>query len=546
MPSPLPRWNRLPRWGKILYALTSTAALLAALVYVVPELRKPDTCHDGIEKIDDQCIGVDGAGYDFGTSEISAVAEAIAAENEKIDDTPHVTVAVMLPLQSQAAGLRRQMRSDLQGAYLGQRQSNAGDGNLPKIRLVLANPGRNYAHQDKVVNTLLDMSKSDSDNLRAVTGFNLSLEATKKAVARLTENGVPVLASRITGDDIANVEGAEQQRFPGLARILPTNKNAAKALASFSGEEGRENARTVLVHDTRRDTYNDSLASAFRGIEETGPAGPADMPFTSPAIDRSGTTGSQFKQIANNICDSKADTVYFAGRTRHLRIFALTLAGQTCADRHFTLISGSDAASLRQGMSKKNWAELRGEDGSAKVTVQYAAPAHPEAWETELSEWIKDWKKTNDGEPRKGQLPQYLTEPKAALDQLEKLIDDTAAEGIDLGSVPDLDDSRTMLVHDGVLTVGTALHKVQGTDETRVPSLTDLSQQWSKLHSRHRIKGTSGLICLTSDGNSYNKPVSVVRLHPGKDGEGTLKFAGLAWPTGKEQPENCVIPSDTP
>ncbi|MBU7597696.1 amino acid ABC transporter substrate-binding protein [Streptomyces sp. P38-E01] len=543
MPSPLPRWNRLPRWGKILYALTATAALLAALVYVVPALQKPDTCHDGIEKIDDQCIGVDGAGYDFGTPEISAVAEAIAAENERIAGQPHVTVAVMLPLQSQTAGLRRQMRSDLQGAYLGQRQSNAS-GRKPMMRLVLANPGRYYAHQDKVVSTLLDMSKSGSDNLRAVTGFNLSLEATEKAVERLTKNGVPVLASRITGDDIANVEGAEQQRFPGLARILPTNDNAAKALASFLGEEGRENARTVLVHDTRGDTYNRSLASAFRGIEETGPAGPTDAPFTSPSINELGTTGNQFDQIANNICASKADTVYFAGRHTHLKTFALTLAKQACADRHFTLISGSDAASLAQNMTKKDWAELRGEDGSAKVTVQYAAPAHPDAWDTELAAWAENRKKTEEGGP--SPRPQYLDEPKTALDKLKKLIATTAGEGTDIGSTPDLADSRTMLVHDGVLTVGTALHKVQGTDESKVPSLTDLSQQWSKLHSEHRIKGTSGLICLTSDGHPYNKPVSVVRLHPGKDGRGTLKFAGLAWPTGKEQPENCVIPSDTP
>jgi hypothetical protein len=25
-----------------------------------------------------------------------------------------------------------------------------------------------------------------------------------------------------------------------------------------------------------------------------------------------------------------------------------------------------------------------------------------------------------------------------------------------------------------------------------------------------------------------------------------LKFVGLGWPTGREQPNNCVIPSSTP
>ncbi|MFF8322404.1 amino acid ABC transporter substrate-binding protein [Streptomyces bobili] len=544
MPSWIPRWNRLPRWGKILYALAGVAVLVAAGVYGVPALQKPDTCHDGIEKIGVECIGVDGAGYDFGTPEISAVAKAISEENERIADQPHVTVAMMLPLQSDAAGLRRQMRSDLQGAYLGQRQANSGEGQMPRIRLVLANPGRNYGHQDKVVSTLLDMAESDKHKLRTVTGFNLTLDATEEAVERLTENGVPVLASRISGDGIANVDG-EKQRFPGLARIIPTNGNAAEALANFNGERGRENARTVLVHDTRPDAYVESLASAFRGIKETGPAGPADMTFESPGIDEAGSTGSQFEQIANNICGSAADTVYFAGRTLHLRVFALTLAKQTCADRHFTLVSGSDAASLRQAMSEKDWAQMRGEDGGAKVTVQYAAPAHPAAWDTALAAWTKQWKATHDREPTANELPHYLAEPKAALDALNELIKSTSKAGTDLGATPNLEDSRTMLVYDGLVTIGTALHEVQDNDAEQAPSLTDVRQEWSKLQSVHRVRGTSGLICLTSGGNPYDKPVAVVELNPGQGVRGTLKFVGLGWPTGKAQPKNCVIPSGT-
>ncbi|CAM5733846.1 amino acid ABC transporter substrate-binding protein [Streptomyces fumanus] len=545
MPGWIPGWRRLPRWGRILYALAGVAVLVAAGLYGVPALTRPDTCHDGIEKIGGECVGVDGTGYDFGTPEIGPVARAIAAENDRIADQPHVTVAMMLPLQSDTPGLRRQMRSDLQGAYLGQRQANSGEGQVPKIRLVLANPGRNYGHQHDVVSTLLDMAESDQDKLRAVTGFNLTLDATRQAVARLTEGGVPVLASRISGDGIANVDG-EKQRFPGLARIIPTNGEAAKALANFNGERGRRNARTVLVYDNRRDAYVESLARAFRGIEETGAAGPADMPFESPGIDEAGSTGSQFEQIANNICGSKADTVYFAGRTLHLRIFALTLARQTCADRHFTLVSGSDAASLRQTMSERDWAQLSGgENGAAKVTVQYAAPAHPDAWDTELAAWTKRWQASHDREPTDAERPQYLTEPKAALETLQNLIRSERQAGTDLGSTPDLEDSRTMLVHDGLVTIGTALHEVQGNDAERAPGLADVRQEWSKLQSVHRVRGTSGLICLTSGGNPYDKPVAVVELNPGRGARGTLRFVGLGWSTGKAQPKNCVIPSGT-
>jgi hypothetical protein len=181
----------------------------------------------------------------------------------------------------------------------------------------------------------------------------------------------------------------------------------------------------------------------------------------------------------------------------------------------------------------------------AKVTVQYAAPAHPAAWDTELAAWTKRWKATHDREPTANELPQYLTEPKAALDALDDLIKSTSKAGTDLGSTPNLEDSRTMLVYDGLVTIGTALHEVQGNDAKQAPGLADVGQEWSKLQSVHRVRGTSGLICLTSGGNPYDKPVAVVELNPGRSAGGTLKFVGLGWPTGKEQPKNCVIPSGT-
>ncbi|GGW18065.1 ABC transporter substrate-binding protein [Streptomyces capoamus] len=536
----------MPRWKKILYTLLVTAAAVAAGLTGWSFLHRPDTCAPGIERIGGECIGVDGTGYDFGTPEISAVARAIAQENEKIEGRPHVTVAMMMPLQSDKPALRRQMRSDLQGAYLGQLEANRGEGEPPALRLVLANPGRDYRRQAKVVDTLLRMAASDKDRLRAVTGFNLSLDTTEAAVRRLTAHQVPVLASRITGDRIANADGPDgmaEPRFPGLARIIPTNRDAAQALADFNGERGREDRKTVLVHDTRPDNYNESLAKAFSGIEEQGPPGPAAMPFQSPAIDEEGTTGNQFTQMANNICDSDADTVYFAGRALHLRLFALKLAQVGCRNRHYTIISGSDAASLRQDMKDKDWQQLRGADGTAKVTVQYAAPAHPDAWTTELDAWSRKWQAAHHRKPGADVLPQYLTEPEEALDGLRDLIQATRRQGTDLGSDPDLEDSRTMLVYDGLVTIGTALHQTQGGDAQAVPRLEDVGREWSQLQSRHRVRGTSGLICLTSGGNAYDKPMAVVELDPGPRGRGKLRFVGLGWPTGREQPRNCVIPS---
>jgi len=520
----------MQNWKKILYALLAVAALVLGGWRVWLWAAQPDMCAGGVERIGRECVGVNGEGYDFGTPTIGDVSRAIADENKKVADDPHVTVAMMLPLQSKKPSLRRQMRSDLQGAYLGQLQANSGEGEPPKIRLVLANPGRDYAHQNRVVDSLVRMADSRKDRLRAVTGFNLSLGHTEDAVRELTRHQIPVLASRISGDRIANSDRTSgKARFPGLARIIPTNHDAAQALASFNRGKDRQDAKTVLVYDKRSDVYNQTLADAFRGIKETGRPGPAPMSFESSGIDETGSTGNQFTQIANNICDSEADHVYFAGRTLHLRIFALKLAAESCKNRHYTIISGSDAASLRQSMDRRDWRKLRGKDGEPKVTVQYAAPAHPDSWSRELSRW----KANHDGTP-----PQYLTEPKAALKALRSRIESTRRQGVRLGSTPNLEDSRTMLVYDGLVTIGTALHQAQG-GAAQVPGRAEVRAQWPQLHLRHRVRGTSGLICLTNEGNPYDKPVSVVQLDPGREGSGTLKFIGLAWPTGKGQPKDC-------
>ncbi|HET9380443.1 MAG TPA: amino acid ABC transporter substrate-binding protein [Streptomyces sp.] len=536
----------MPKWKKILYALLAAVVLVAAAWTTLTVLDELGTCADGIERVDDECIGVDGTGYDFGTPEIRAVAHAIAAENARIADEPHVTVAMMLPLQSDQPALRRQMRSDLQGAYLGQRQANKGEGEPPRIRLVLANPGRDYGHQARIVDTLLRMADSSEDRLRAVTGFNLSLDETEAAVERLTKERIPVLASRISGDRIANKESADglaRPEFPGLARILPTNGQAAQALANFHGEQGQQNHRTVLVYDRRpRDRYNESLAKAFSGIKEKGPDGPAPMSFESPSIDAAGDTGNQFTDIAHNICGSEADTVYFAGRTLHLRLFALKLAEVGCEDRAYTVISGSDAASLRQTMADKDWAQLRGDGSRPRVTVQYAAPAHPEAWATELSRWKKEYKSRHHRAPTPQELPQYLTEPAKALDTLNQHIRTVQAEGKDLGSTPSLKDSRTMLVYDGLITIGKALHQAQTPGTDTPPTPKDVGTRWPLFQSRHRIQATSGLICLTNAGNPYDKPAAVVELDPGRTGRGTLKFVGLGWPENHPQPRDCVVP----
>ncbi|ATL29989.1 amino acid ABC transporter substrate-binding protein [Streptomyces formicae] len=516
-------------WMRRILTLLGLAAAGVLLWVFLPPIGAPESCASGVEKHGGECIGVNGSGYDFGTPEIREVARAIAKENEKfVGDKPHVTVALMLPLQPDIAAERVQLRSEIQGAYLAQYRSNRNE-STPLMRLVLANPGDGYAQQAAVVDQLGEMSRDKSDNLRAVTGFNLSLDATEKAISRLTnELHIPVLASRVSADELANPEKSTGKvPYPGLARIIPTNRQQADALASFHGRLKDED--TVLVKDTRpHDIYNDSLAKAFSRTEP-GPPGPKDQPFESPSITDPGDTGNDFTLIAQNICQSSARYVYFAGRPVHLRLFALKLADVQCKGKKYTIVSGSGSATLNRYMKGDDWAKLRGGDSKEPiVTVQYAAPGHPAAWDTELG---------REGAAKK--RPDYFTEPQKELRELRLLIGRGSAGHI--GDVR-LDDSRTMLVHDGVRTIAKAVLLANAQTEGTVPPLKRVSDMWQRIEATNRVVGTSGLICLTNAGNAYDKPVAVVELNPTTK---KLEFVGIGWPKGKPQPADCRVPSGT-
>ncbi|MET9498707.1 amino acid ABC transporter substrate-binding protein [Streptomyces sp. NPDC006552] len=508
------------------------ALVTVAAVLLWPGPKGPESCATGVEKSAGECIGANGTGYDFGTDEITAVARAIGKENETfVGDKPHVTVAMVLPLHPGLDAERAQLRSEIQGAYLAQYRANRTE-QAPLLRLVLANPGRDYGQQAKVVDQLEAMAHDKRENLRAVTGFNLSLKETKTAITRLTkELGIPVLASRISGDDPANPEpGQDQQPYPGLARIIPTNTDQAAALADFHG--GLKDAETVLVKDTRPgDIYNASLARAFSHKEE-GPPGPKDQPFRSPAITELGDTGNDFREISLNLCVSGAHYVYFAGRPVHLRLFALKLAETSCHGKKYTIVSGSGSATLNRYLSDEDWRTLRGGSGAGEptVTVQYTAPGHPGAWDAALRAWDR---KHHDPRTR----PAYLTEPQSELTDLRRLIQRRSAG--EIGPVR-LDDSRTMLVHDGVSTIAAAVFLANAQTEGTIPPLRRITAQWPRLEARHRVVGTSGWICLTNAGNAYDKPVAVVELDPRTR---QVDFVGLGWPRGHAQPVECVVPS---
>ncbi|MFE5485561.1 hypothetical protein [Streptomyces sp. NPDC056527] len=493
--------------------ITTAVVVLAVLGgltgYVVNRATTPEdrSCAQGVERPEGstECIGVNGDGYDFGVSSLTEVAGLIREENRALKPGEYATVALLLPLTSPDAGMQVKVLHEVQGAYARQYRANhESNSETPKIRLVLANTGKGNAHWRTTVDRLKNMTGGE-DRLRAVSGVATSSTEIRQAVAALTGAGVAVVGTTITADDIANGPGAGNNRFPGLARVSPTNGDEAKALAHFGKVDS---AKALLVQDTRTgDHYTDTLKSAFAASLKGAPYEP--QLFTSPADPtEEGTTANTFRQITHLICDTNAETVFFAGRHTQLRQFINALGSRGCADRAFTILTGDEGSYL--GADRKlNRAALK-----AKLTVRYASLAHPDAW------------KPAPGRPVPG-----TGGSTAAYDTFLTDIARASKEPVALA------DGQAIVAYDAM---ATAVHAIrQATPQgAQYPELADVVTQWPQVKGSLRVDGASGWICLDNFGNPFNKAVPIVELAQ----DGSQRFVQIAWPEGKAPTKNCLPP----
>ncbi|MFF8711850.1 hypothetical protein ACF07T_10475 [Streptomyces sp. NPDC015184] len=534
-PEPLPAGRPGRRiLGPVTAVVTALALVASGLGVYYGFFREPESCGRGLQVHGAECLGVsDGSGVFMpGVKGMPEVFAHIAEQNRAVAGKKHATVALLIPMESDNPAVRRQILSEVQGAYLAQAGANGADAAKPPIRLVLANPGRAYGQW----RTTVDQLARQETDLRAVVGFNLSLTKTKEALAYVTNTlKLPAVASVVTADDFSNPEGRQKVAFPGLARVVSTTKDQARALLAF--DPGLAGTETALVTDERPgDDYNRSLRDAFTEARAAkGRGGVQDMRFESPGVEEAGVTPNEFEDFAGNICRSNAHVVYFAGRALHLKLFVNKLATTYCREKKsYTVITGSDATTLDQRLDDGHRALLQGDPGSGKpsVTIRYAAPAHPDAWSIELAKWQK-------GPGRKAQRPPlYLREAQDAMAALRR---DITAQGGAIGDVY-LDDGRTVVTYDVVLTASRALARAVHTSGQEVPTADRIRKDLGKLNADLRVRGASGWICLTNAGNPYNKALSVVHLEPGSK---KLTFEGVAWPTGRApaQEDDCVIPA---
>jgi hypothetical protein len=472
--------------------------LAAAVFGVVQWVKSLPSCGTGVVHAGRQCIGVTDGSYLFDGSQspLAKLERAIKRQNDLIGKHPYVTIALLMPMTDPDAGERTEILHSVQGAYAAQVGANSpslSNESSLKIRLVLANPGINSDHWLPVVQQLSGMTASP-DYLRAVFGIGVSTTQTESEVGELTRTDhIPVVLGAPTANDFANQASRRHERFPGLARVSPTDEEEAIALTRSAKATP---ADSVLVADNRKedspDQYLESLTASYL-LDTTH----STYPFTSAENESvPGDVAGMLDQQVQEICTTSARWIYFAGRQVQLRIFLNALAyarDRECGDRKFTVITGDAAAHLTADPL------LRLSDfTTGGITLDYPAIATPQTQTTVSS----------------GPGP---------------ILNSMRVRGVDLA------DGGTIINYDAALTAITGIRKFFAA-ERKIPSPGQVPQEWSRL----LVYGASGPICLDAAGNPYDKAIALMQWSA-QTGNAP-HYVSTVWPDGSPLGNICDPP----
>ncbi|MCD9880138.1 ABC transporter substrate-binding protein [Streptomyces guryensis] len=498
-PDDIRRPTRPPRrkwpWGAGLLVLVVIGVFVFQKV-----THEMDECGPGVKKTGprDECIGVSDGSYAFRDS-LKPVMDKIRDENRRVAKSGRkwVSVAYVEPLSSDPSdeSAKYQVLEELKGAYLAQRQLNdnqlGGVGDLPQIRLLVANIGERSEQWKPLTDQLIAMAHGGKDHLVAVAGFGTSRGGTLKAVDALRLANVPMMGATVTAD------GLSSSSKVGFFRVsAPNSDQASGAAAYLAGRQKAKHGYKVLVIRDRNedDIYNTSLYKDFMTAARTKGLALMD----SEVQYASGIDGisNAFSAVAQQVCYQKPDAIFFAGRGANLRgfIIAMSAAGRRCP---VTVLTGDDAVGVYYGAEtgdatvkqfQRDWAVSR-------VTAFYTALGHPELAD-------KLYRKADNPYP-------------GFLDLYRRTFGGTGED--------ELQDGQATLGHDAVWTLGVAIHQAAGDDGS---ATVNAESALSQLVTGVTASGVTGPIQLDSDGNPHNKPMALVRLQP----EGRYDFEQVIKP----------------
>ncbi|MFD9892019.1 hypothetical protein ACFWY9_21975 [Amycolatopsis sp. NPDC059027] len=478
--------NPFRRIVKVVLAVVLVAVATTAGIVGWDHLQRCDD-EDSVRSVGGECVGVTAGGSDFDQPALGEIIGKIRQANEKAQQaTKYVSVAVFLPMTPQRNSLAplSWVIHQLQGAYLAQAAFNDRSA-LPKVRLLLANPGDRMDAWERVTDELADR-RAEPDNLVAVTGIGLSLGYADNAMRKLSGLGIPMVGSTISADDLDSI--------PGLLRPAPTNVRQAQAAATYAKDELRATTAMLVVDTNKNDAYSRTLAAAFRArfTDATHRVLEVEQQYDSSLEGVDNT----FALMQPNLCAAKAEFVYFAGRGRDLLQLINRLAGRLCQERTITVLAGDDLASgsvtpnsVRAGLD-------------ANVRVIYTELAHPGAWAVDRE--------------RPAAQRQFSD---TTINRFLKQAPDSQGCFQCLFGSESLEDGAAIMSHDAVLTATTAIQLTASQDGDHVTTQR-LLQTFKVLNGETAVAGSSGKLSYDNKGTVQGKVVPLLRLNA--DGSSTF------------------------
>ncbi|WP_280400640.1 ABC transporter substrate-binding protein [Nocardia carnea] len=472
------------KWWWVPAAVVVAALVVGAALWVPTLVRPDDSCGTGVVHSGphDECAGVTDGSYVFAT-ELAEIEGRILAENRAVENSgePYVSVVTMSPMtagrSAESIVTMAGIRHRLEGAHLAQLAENRTAA-TPKIKLLLANPGSDFAEWETAVGKIQE--RREDDRIVAVTGIAFSIRNAVRAVERLSELQLPVIGSTLTADDLPVVRG--------FYRVSPTAAGHARAAAEYLAT-GADRIM-VIRDDNPADHYGTALDAAFRARFA---AQPQRIVSRVESYDSEvGNVATAFRGMLANICRNNPDTIYFAGRAAHALGFLTELAGRNCPEIPIQVVTGDDMAYYNLADSPARIALDTG------VSVLYTGLVHEEAWRRH---------------------PDLFNRVAVA-----RFTDECTGEVCYRELSGDaLDDFAAVMDHDAVLTAVRAIRQAADFAGT-VVTPGQVIQAMKGLHGATQVSGASGMLSFDEDGLPTDKPILILKAHAGERPE----YVGLS------------------
>ncbi|QBD81329.1 hypothetical protein EPA93_37285 [Ktedonosporobacter rubrisoli] len=396
-------------------------------------------------------------------------AEAlIYLENQRVlaSGSPYITLVVgTMVTGDSVVGVGR---DTLQGAFVAQKEYNAGNGKLlggVQVRLLIANSGSEAANSRKVAEQIVQAAQNDK-TIVGVMGWPYS-EQTVNAVNVLAGAKIPMISPTASADSLTDVS-------PYFFRVAPSDKSQAAVAVQYA--KNKLHAKNVAVFEDQANTYSQSLAEDFK--QQFIAAG-GQVKVASYKVNDKQSVVSALQEALQ--ASPAPDLIYFAGYSTDVSAILEQLPQE--ANFPDLQVLGGDALYNLAGYPQSARA------GFARL--HFTAFAYPDEWDV-LGLGAKK--------------PAFFTDYANAFDP------NRAHQGSPYGYTRAA--FNVVLAYDATLTLLSA-SKTALAGGTSGFTPTQLQQAIAGIKGTNAVQGVSGQISFDNDGDPSNKAVVMLYVNQG-------------------------------